>query len=179
MRRAVSVAATVGLVAFTGCTHKYAVPPPWRPVDADSGVGIYVALAEDGRDDGGRVYDQSGRWTSDALANALAGYSASVQRGVRLETVDEARARAAAERSAILVYPKIEHWSDRATEWSGVPDRITLRIRVLSVDAGSELDDRRIRASSRWATFGGDHPQELLPELTERWAASLSSTNGH
>ena len=29
------------------------------------------------------------------------------------------------------------------------------------------------RPASRWATFGGDHPQDLLPELSSRWARTL------
>ena len=29
------------------------------------------------------------------------------------------------------------------------------------------------RAAALMATFGGDHPQELLPELTDRWAETL------
>ena len=87
--------------------------------------------------------------------------------------IPEAVAAAAAAGADFVVYPRIVHWSDRATEWSGVPDRITLNLRIYEVATGTLLNRQEIRASSRWATFGGDHPQELLPELTRRWAETL------
>lgn len=75
----------------------------------------------------------------------------------------EAVSVAGAADADFLVYPQIVHWSDRATEWSGIPDRITLDLTIYDIATGDVLNRQEIRASSRWATFGGDHPQELLP----------------
>lgn len=83
----------------------------------------------------------------------------------RPEALEAAREAGA----SFLVECHIAHWSDRLTELSGIPDRITLLVSVHDVATGAVLDEQEIRASSRWATFGGDHPQDLLPELTRRW----------
>jgi hypothetical protein len=83
-------------------------------------------------------------------------------------------ARAAQVGAGFAVDCQIVHWSDRVTEWSGIPDRITLDLSVYDVATGAALNRQQVRASSRWATLGGDHPQDLLPELTRRWAESVS-----
>jgi len=86
----------------------------------------------------------------------------------------EVTSLAAAADAEFFVYPQIVHWSDRATEWSGIPDRITLNMTIYDVTTGTVLNRQEIKASSRWATFGGDHPQELLPELMRRWAETVT-----
>jgi len=113
------------------------------------------------------------KWTSDAFANSLLLRDRRVVRGTEIESVEQSREKARAGGIDLVVYSEIEHWSDRATEWSGIPDRIAIRVRVIDVTSGEVLDDRQLKAASRWATFGGDHPQELLPKLSQQWAASL------
>lgn len=158
----------------TGCVHKYAVPPP------TSGTGfiapesqVLVVIPADGRDERNAVYAGTGRSTAMALASALRARQIGVDLHLEPLELDPALALARSTPAGYLVLPEIRNWSDRLTEWSGVPDRITIRIRVVEVASGEVLDDRDTRASSRWATLGGDHPQELLPELSERWAASV------
>ena len=71
------------------------------------------------------------------------------------------------------VIPEILHWEDRATEWSGLPDKIEVKIIVYDGGTGNEVASTLISGQSKWATFGGDHPQDLLPEPLNNYVESL------
>ena len=72
-----------------------------------------------------------------------------------------------------LVVPEILHWEDRATEWSGIPDRIEIAVRVYDSETLSEVAATVISGKSKWATFGGDHPEDLLPEPLGTYVQTL------
>ena len=61
----------------------------------------------------------------------------------------------------------------RATEWSGIPDKIEVKIIVYDGGTGKEVGSTLISGRSKWATFGGDHPQDLLPEPLNSYVESL------
>jgi hypothetical protein len=71
------------------------------------------------------------------------------------------------------VIPEILHWEDRATEWSGIPDKIEVRVSIYEGQSWKELASTIISGKSKWATFGGDHPQDLLPEPLNKYVESL------
>jgi Domain of unknown function (DUF4823) len=71
------------------------------------------------------------------------------------------------------VVSEILHWEDHATEWSGLPDKIEVKIMVYDGGTGKELASTLIAGESKWATFGGDHPQDLLPEPLNSYVESL------
>jgi len=77
------------------------------------------------------------------------------------------------ERYEYYIQSEILHWEDRATEWSGLPDRIEIKISVYDTHSGAELASSILSARSKWATFGGDHPQDLLPEPVKQYVESL------
>jgi hypothetical protein len=70
------------------------------------------------------------------------------------------------------VVPEILHWEDRATEWSGLRDKIEVKIMVYD-GTGKEVGSTIVSGRSKWATFGGDHPQDLLPEPLNTYVESL------
>src|SRR3546814_3053484 len=72
-----------------------------------------------------------------------------------------------------LVYLKIHHWEERATEWSGKPDQIEVEIRLFDGRKGTLLASQIVKASSSWATLGGDHPQDLLIKPFNDYAAGI------
>jgi len=80
-----------------------------------------------------------------------------------VETIKEALSHAEEMGFTYVFEPTILHWEDRATEWSGKLDRIKIRLVVWSVKSGEVISSTVLSASSKWATFGGDHPQDLLP----------------
>jgi hypothetical protein len=71
------------------------------------------------------------------------------------------------------VIPEILHWEDRATEWSGIPDKIEIKISIYEGLEGEELSSTIIAGKSKWATFGGDHPQDLLEKPLNEYVQSL------
>ena len=160
---------------LVSCVHKYAVPAtPNSQALLPASATIYVVEPRDGRDDRPRTYGGSGGWTQSAVANALRDRGMRIILGGTVSKISQAVAAAGVAGADFLVYPEIVHWSDRVTEWSGIPDRITLNVEIYEIATGTVLNRQEIKASSRWATFGGDHPHELLPELTRRWAGTLT-----
>ena len=71
------------------------------------------------------------------------------------------------------VIPEILYWEDRATEWSGIPDKIEVKVSVYDGQSAKELASTIILGKSKWATFGGDHPQDLLPDPLNKYVESL------
>jgi hypothetical protein len=71
------------------------------------------------------------------------------------------------------VVPEILHWEDRATEWSGISDKIEVKISVYEGQGWKELVSTLISGKSKWMTLGGDHPQDLLPEPLNQLVESL------
>lgn len=75
--------------------------------------------------------------------------------------------------SDYYVIPEILHWEDRNTEWSGKPDRIEVKLSIYEGKTWKEIVSTIISGKSKWATFGGDHPQDLLPEPLNTYIESL------
>ena len=71
-----------------------------------------------------------------------------------------------------LLKPQILHWEDRATEWSGKPDRVKVSLPLYKSERliGSAL----VSAKSSYWTMGGDHPEDLLDLPFQVYAASLA-----
>jgi hypothetical protein len=72
------------------------------------------------------------------------------------------------------VVPTILEWEDRATEWSGLPDRIKVEIRTIDPE-GRPRDVTIVSGSSKWATLGGDHPQDMLAPALAAWGTQMTS----
>ncbi|MEZ9687657.1 DUF4823 domain-containing protein [Vibrio atlanticus] len=72
-----------------------------------------------------------------------------------------------------LIFPTILHWEDRATEWSAKPDKVSVKITVVDVKTKVIIKSGIIEGKSGLATFGGDHPQDLLSEPVSEFMASL------
>lgn len=143
------------------CAHSYALDRQMQSGLLPPHATLYVSLPEPGRY-GEKPYEMSGRQTGEAIVRAFAPEVDRVILGTRTESADAARLSAQAQDASHLVYPTILHWEDRATEWSGVPDRLRLQIRIYGVASGKLLDSAEVSGKSRWATFGGDHPEDLL-----------------
>ena len=156
----VFLACTASLMLLS-CVSKYSLDRQMQSGVIPPNAWIYVSVPESGRY-GNYLYEASGWQTRDAVAQAFIPHVARVLVAKRVEPVDVARASARAETATHLVFSEIKHWEDRATEWSGLPDRITIQIRIYEVDSGKLLDSAEVSGKSRWATFGGDHPQDLL-----------------
>lgn len=71
------------------------------------------------------------------------------------------------------VQPDILHWEDRATEWSGKKDVIEIKLTIYQTSTKEILSSVVLSGKSKWATFGGDHPQDLLAEPINNFVDTL------
>jgi hypothetical protein len=134
-------------------------------------VRFYVALPVDGAFES-TVYARSGAMTTEAVVAAFAPHAPTV---AATATGSEAEAVASAQKADCthVLYPTILHWEDRATEWSGKRDVLQVGLRMLSVPDQAVVDDVVIDGRSSWWSFGGAHPQHLLPKPLHDYAAAL------
>ena len=86
---------------------------------------------------------------------------------------DECLSKIDIEKYAYFIKPVILSWEDRATEWSGRPDRIEIQLVIYDAVTKQELASSSYTGRSKVATLGGDHPQDLLEEPTNAYVNSL------
>ena len=72
-----------------------------------------------------------------------------------------------------IVEPVITHWEDRATEWSGKRDHLEVQLIIFDVGTREQLSSSIVSGKSKWATFGGDHPQDLLETAISQYVNAL------
>ena len=136
------------------------------------GEPVYVSVPADGRY-GQTVYHGSGQNTAQIVVMAFSRHSSRVESGRTQQDFDASLDAARKIGARYLVVPTILEWEDRATEWSAIPDKASIKIAVIDVATNTTIDSVIIKGKSGLATLGGDHPQDLLPEPTEEYVASL------
>ncbi|HHF0510375.1 TPA: DUF4823 domain-containing protein [Vibrio antiquarius] len=162
------------LSAIVGCadSHSLKVTQADSNVKLSPGNAVYIALSQDGQY-GNHYYSGSGRMVSQAVKGELILTLNNVVIAQRPEDYNTALNFAASRKFDYLVYPTIMHWEDRATEWSAKADKVKVKIVVVEVKSGSVIKSGIIDGKSGLATFGGDKPQDLLPEPTKEFMSSL------
>nr|WP_189664302.1 DUF4823 domain-containing protein [Pseudomonas marvdashtae] len=145
----------------TGCTAKYAQQDvSTSEAKLDRQLPITIATPADGRYET-TSYSASGDMTAAAVKKAFSLYSN------RVTVVNSCRELECLRQGNPLGYyvvPQILHWEERATEWSGIPDRIEVKLAIYGPTGEQPLESTVLSGKSKWATFGGDHPQDLLDE---------------
>lgn len=138
----------------------------------NSSDSVYVAVPKNGAY-GTHTYEASGATTAKVVMAAFLRHTSRVKSGNVSQSFDEAIAAARKTDSKYLAFPIILHWEDRATEWSLKPDRVEIKIEVFNVVTQKPVTSAIVSGKSGLATFGGDHPQDLLPEPISTFVASL------
>lgn len=138
-----------------------------RPADT-----IFIAVPEDGAY-GADIYRGSGRNTAQIIYSAFSKHTRSARIGHSVQSFEEALASTRKGGQKYLVYPTILHWEDRATEWSGIPDKVEVKIEIVESTSGEAIASGVAKGKSGLATFGGDHPQDLLPDPVEEFVSSV------
>ncbi|MDM5142662.1 DUF4823 domain-containing protein [Aeromonas bestiarum] len=155
-----------------GCSSTYQqadVQTMTNKLDASQGVLIYQP--QDGSYETTQ-YQNSGQMTAQAIYAAFSKKAHRVEITTRchgdpcLNTIEPTQFR-------YYVKPVILHWEERATEWSGKPDVIEIQVVIYDTLSKKSIANSSFKGASKWATFGGDHPQDLLPEPTEKYVKAL------
>ncbi|MCG9713906.1 DUF4823 domain-containing protein [Shewanella insulae] len=157
---------------LAGCSSTYqhsALQTPTAKLDPTKSV--LVAVPENGWY-GDKVYRNSGRMTANAVRSAFSKYTSRVS--IAADCVgDDCLKQLDANQFGYFVKPIILHWEDRATEWSGISDTIEIQLIVIDARTKQEIANASYTGKSKWASFGGDHPQDLLPEPTNAFVSRL------
>jgi hypothetical protein len=141
-------------------------------VRLDPSKSVYLSIPRDGMY--GQInYQGSGINASQIILMAFSKYSNNVEMGYQYQSFEDALAYAKENRYDYLVFPTILEWEDRATEWSGIPDKASIKIAIINTETGRTIDSAIIKGKSGLATFGGDHPQDLLPKPVDEYVGNL------
>ncbi|MCG9738043.1 DUF4823 domain-containing protein [Shewanella insulae] len=157
---------------LTACSSTYQHSALQAPIaKLDPAKGVLIAMPKDGWY-GDKVYRNSGRMTANAVRSAFSKYTSRVS--IAADCVgDDCLKQLDANQFGYFVKPIILHWEDRATEWSGISDTIEIQLIVIDARTKQEIANASYTGKSKWASFGGDHPQDLLPEPTNEFVSSL------
>ncbi len=133
---------------------------------------VYIITPENGVYEN-KEYTGSGKMTANFLVLAFSRYSKQVEKSEGVEVLEVGLAKAKDKGFMYLVSPQILKWEDRATEWSGITDKVQVKVSLVDLSTGDIIDTVLIKGHSAWATFGGDHPQDLLEKPINEYVASL------
>ena len=177
MNTAIRLAFPLVITLLTGCAHHYDLHSIQRAEPLDNKASALVAVPEDGRFE--KIeYPGSGRKAALTVSAAFAERLSRVDIMPAPATTAEQLAAARSGGFDYLVTPSIAHWEDRATEWSGRRDRITIELRTVRSSDGQTLNVGSIEGRSRWGTLGGDSPEDMLSEPISQYVEWLFSALG-
>ncbi len=154
----------LGIVVFlTGCADSHQLLRTGGAfIKLDLSMSVYISISRDGKY--GQInYQGSGINASQIILMAFSKHINVVETGHQYQSFENALEYAMKNKFNYLVYPTILEWEDRATEWSAIPDKASIKIAIINVETGKTMDSAIIKGKSGLATFGGDHPQDLLP----------------
>ena len=137
-------------------------------VKLDREAAVIIATPSDGRCES-KVYQGSGVMTAAVVRSAFSHYSNDIKVEEQCRSIDCLRQQSF---SGYYVVPEILHWEDRATEWSGIPDKIQVKLSIYGSEGLMPLASVVLSGKSKWATFGGDHPQDLLEQPIVEYVAA-------
>lgn len=159
MRVRLSAGLTVAALTLTSCytagseVVRGSLFEPMEPLPAST--SIEVVMPDDGIY-GGRAYLGSGR----AVASRIQQAARDRFPDTSVIQAPSAGAAAPSERRTLRVEAVIHQWEDRATNWSGVADKI--RVQLTLRDGPRVRRDLTYSAHSTWWTFVNSPPEELL-----------------
>ncbi|WP_417760668.1 DUF4823 domain-containing protein [Shewanella sp.] len=168
------LAVTLGVSLLVGCADSINITQNMaaKKTVIPESTTVYIALPRDGSY-GNTNYSGSGKTVASIIRAAFLKHLVDVDVGRDYQSYKQALASSASQPVDLLVYPSILHWEDRATEWSGIPDKASIKIVIYSLSDESVISSVTIDGTSGLATFGGDHPQDLLPEPVGTYVDSL------
>lgn len=169
MKKIMLIATTILL---SGCSAKYSSTVLQNKTETlVKNEPITIAVPADGAYNA-KPYVGSGLMTAQAVRSAFATYSDNitvVEECAKLDCLSQSQQV----HSGYLVVPEILHWEDRATEWSGIPDAIKIKITVYKAADSKRISSIILDGKSSINSMGGDHPQDLLAKPITDYTVTL------
>ena len=171
---AIAAAALTGLAACTSTyENRETAGIASSSIRLDPGRSILIAVPADGQF-GSRSYGGTGRVVAQKTAAAFSRYAPKVEISGTGSTNREALlATARNAQAGYLIVPTIAHWEQRATEWSGIPARVTIDMAIVDVEKGTELRSGLLESRSAVMTLVRPNPEALAERLVDNYVASL------
>ena len=159
-------------IFLSGCASTYKQDVVSAPsAKLERGKSVVVGTPKNGSYET-KQYATSGKQTAAAVRAAFARFSNQVVVAPGCSDLPCLQAEGVTSYDYYVV-PEILHWEDRNTEWSGLPDRVEIKLIISGAHSKKEIASIVITGKSKWATFGGDHPEDLLPEPFRKYVESL------
>ena len=142
-------------------------------VRLDPGKDVFVAVPADGQY-AAITYRGTGRVVAQKTAAAFSRYARRVEIAA-IVSVDRQELLAAARKTGAgyLAIPSIAHWEQRATEWSGIPSRVSVALAIIEVDTGLELRSSLLESRSATMTLVRPNPENLAQHMIDQNVAGL------
>ena len=169
MKKSLLVAVSFFLLGCGTSYEQTVVKPSMGSLEA--GKSVLISAPQDGSY-GGKEYEGSGQVTAGVARGAFLRFATQADVTTDCHGAD-CFDRARAGGYGYYVRPEILQWEDRATEWSGVSDKVEIRLSIIDVRTGQEIASQVIAGKSSVWTFGGDHPQDLLKEPVTEYVEGL------
>ena len=177
VKRAIRFLGFSVVLFLVGCTNSYKVAR-LQTATLPAGSTAYIGLPEDGRYET-TTYSGSGNKVATAVADTFLPYFSRVEVATSPTSFDQTLAAASSRGMAYALYPTIVHWEDRATEWSGKSDRVTVRLDVVDARSRQVIDTATLEGKSKFMTFGGDVPEDMLKPSLQQYAEKLFGTKAN
>lgn len=143
-----------------------------KNVKLNTNATAYVSLPEDNSSNG-HLYSGSGREVATEIEFIFSKYLNQVAVGTSVETFDEGLLSAKSFGYTYFIHPQLIQWEDYATQWSGIPDKLTLKVTIVSVESGAIIDKLLVDGNGPIMTFSGGHPLDISKKSLEEWAKSI------
>jgi hypothetical protein len=163
------------LALLCACTARYQVQNLAGTAASnrlDRQKAVYITVPEDGGS-GSRQSAGSGQAVAQAVAGAFSRTAARVHVAERATTREQTLDAARKLNAGYVVTPVIAQWEQRATEWSGRPSRVALRISVIDAATGAEITSNSIEGRSRIVSLTSTSPESLLKDPIARYVDGL------
>lgn len=174
LRKAPLFLLMAGFAVLTACKSTYSEKDlsTEAPPILKSNSRIYVAIPFDATFKK-EVVQGSGKQTAQAFQVALMRYTRSVYISKFPESIAEALEIARNGYMQYVLYPTIVKWEDRATEFTGRRDRVTVKADLIDLTTSKIVFSREIEVVGKWMTDGGESPKDLLDQPAEQYANAL------
>jgi len=162
-------------IIICGCTPKYNViqsNEAGKSVRLSRDVSVYISLPENNTSNG-YLYVGSGREVAAEIEFLFSKYLRNVLIGKSVESCQQGLTSAKNNGYNYHICPQLLRWEDYATEWSGIPDIIKLKVSITSTKSDEIIDTFLAEGKGKVWTWGGDHPLDIVKEPMTQWINSL------
>ena len=156
----------ISLLFFSSCMTTNTITPNsnYSNIKIANSDIIFIAMPRDGGY-GNDIVSGSGRTTLSKLQYVLEDYARKIYTGTMYEQLEDCKNTAIEKNAKYLFFPTIVNWEDRATAWSGLPDRVEIKMVIYDLEKDQIVYSTLLRSKGTSVTMKSTDPSELLLDL--------------